>query len=365
MQTWALFLDAYRELNARKLFWITLVLSGVVVAAFAAVGLNESGLTILWWQLELPLNTTVISEEVFYKSLFVNLGIGFWLAWLATILALVSTASVFPEMITSGSIDLLLSKPLGRWRLFLTKYATGLLFVTLQVAVFCTTSFLVIGWRGNAWEPAIFLGIPIVVVFYSYLFSICVLLGLITRSTIASLLLTLLIWVLVFAVHGTESGLLMARINADMNVESLERDLHRIDEFRETAEAEDRPLPAWIRGLDQELEAARTSRDRWRLAHRIAYGVKTAMPKTSETIALLERWMISLAELPDREGEEEPPATGALLSPPSQRVDPQELNMRLAERIRARSVWWVLGTSLAFEAVVLALACWIFTRRDY
>ena len=29
-QTMAIFLDAYRELNSRKLFWITLILSGVV-----------------------------------------------------------------------------------------------------------------------------------------------------------------------------------------------------------------------------------------------------------------------------------------------------------------------------------------------
>ena len=37
-QTLALLLDAYRELNAKKLFWITMILSGVIVLAFAAVG---------------------------------------------------------------------------------------------------------------------------------------------------------------------------------------------------------------------------------------------------------------------------------------------------------------------------------------
>ena len=90
-QTLAIFLDAYRELNARKLFWITLILSGVVVLAFAMIGINEKGLRLIVWDVTFPLNTTIMSREVFYKTLFVNLGIAFWLAWLATILALVST----------------------------------------------------------------------------------------------------------------------------------------------------------------------------------------------------------------------------------------------------------------------------------
>jgi hypothetical protein len=40
-QTLALLLDAYRELNARKMFWITLVLSGMCVIAFALFGVSE------------------------------------------------------------------------------------------------------------------------------------------------------------------------------------------------------------------------------------------------------------------------------------------------------------------------------------
>lgn len=42
-QTWAILFDAYRELNAKKLFWITLALSGLVVVAFAMVSLTPKG----------------------------------------------------------------------------------------------------------------------------------------------------------------------------------------------------------------------------------------------------------------------------------------------------------------------------------
>jgi hypothetical protein len=37
----------------------------------------------------------------------------------------------------------------------------------------------------------------------------------------------------------------------------------------------------------------------------------------------------------------------------------------MLEELRSRSVWWVVGTSLAFEAIVLLIAAWIFCRRDY
>ncbi|XOV75481.1 MAG: hypothetical protein ACFHWZ_19225 [Phycisphaerales bacterium] len=43
MKTWALFVDAYRELNSKKLFWITMILSGLVVAIFGAIGLRRMG----------------------------------------------------------------------------------------------------------------------------------------------------------------------------------------------------------------------------------------------------------------------------------------------------------------------------------
>src|SRR5947208_6942404 len=160
-QTLALLLDAYRELNAKKMFWIVLILSGIVVIAFAGTGINERGVTMFGMEFKSVANTTLIPRAMWYKYLFSNLGIGFWLTFCAMILALISTASIFPEFIAGGSVDLYLSRPISRLRLFLTKYITGLLFVALQVAVFAILCFLVIGIRGRAWEPRIFLAVPI------------------------------------------------------------------------------------------------------------------------------------------------------------------------------------------------------------
>ena len=45
-QTLALLLDAYRDLNSRRMFWIVLILSGLVAASFAAIGLTPTGFEI-------------------------------------------------------------------------------------------------------------------------------------------------------------------------------------------------------------------------------------------------------------------------------------------------------------------------------
>jgi hypothetical protein len=49
---------------------------------------------------------------------------------------------------------------------------------------------------------------------------------------------------------------------------------------------------------------------------------------------------------------------------------PQEQRMMAAQQevidvLRGRSIAWVVGTSLGFEAIVLAFAALIFCRRDY
>lgn len=384
-QTGAMLLDAYRELNARKMFWITLAISLVVVGVFACVGINERGITLINWQFDTsPLDSGLVPPDRFYKFVFSNLAVRVWLTWAATILALISTASLFPDFLAGGSIDLLLSKPIGRTRLFLTKYATGLLFVGLQVTVFSLACFVVIGVRGKAWEPRLLLAIPIVLIFFSYVWCVCALLGLLTRSTIASLLLTLLVWLGLYGLNKTDDFMLGQRESAILNAEKALRRVQQrevaaqrnLDDIRDRGDpvpGEDgEPLPPGAKDtLEAVSDALRLARKeavekeeaaaKWRRYSGYVTGVKTVLPKTSDTIELLDRWLLTPEDkawlAPRREVSDD---TDASLF----RMDP-ELARRLEEATRNRPVWWVLGTSLAFEAVVLGVCVLIFARRDF
>ena len=49
----------------------------------------------------------------------------------------------------------------------------------------------------------------------------------------------------------------------------------------------------------------------------------------------------------------------------SRYVKPRQLGAAIAEEMEGRSVSWIVGTSLAFEAVLLAFGAWWFHRRDF
>ena len=236
-QTIALFVDAYRELNAKKLFWITMGISVLVVGAVAAVGINPKGITLLWWTIDTPIaNTKRMTLATFYRFVYATVAIPIWLTWGATILALISTSSIIPDFVSGGAIELSLSKPIRRLRLILTKYCAALTFVALQVFVFSLACFVVIGIRGSSWDPSLLLAVPIVLLFFSYLYCVCALVGLLTRSTIAAVLLTILFWFIVWGAHTTEQMFLYFRLGNEMKQEKIASLIEKLQAQRKQSE---------------------------------------------------------------------------------------------------------------------------------
>jgi ABC-type transport system involved in multi-copper enzyme maturation permease subunit len=357
----AIFLDAYRELNARRMFWITLVISALVVAVLLMVGLTENHeLKFMFWDLPIPIPPEMTLGDLL-KATYVSIGVNFWLTWAAAILALISTASIFPDFVSSGAIDLVLAKPISRLKLFFLKYLSGLLFVALQVGAFSVAAFVLIGLRAGEWEPGLFIAVPIVVVFFSYLFCVCALIGIQTRSTIAALLLTVLFWLLLFGVNSADKIVSMPYTANQVYVEKLQQRL-------EAQRHRSNPDAKTIGVLELKLKDAEQAYSTWRKWYRMIVGVKTALPKTEETIKLLERSLMDSADLP--EGPEDEQSQRAMMpfmtsDMYAAGVRAEDIYERIEQVYRARSLVWVVGTSLAFEAAVLAIASVLFLRRDY
>lgn len=388
-QSKALFVDAYRELNARKLFWITMALNVMVVAIFACLGINQDGPSFLHWTFDNEFfNTSLVSKELFYKLQFTTLGIPIWLSWVATILALISTAGMFPDLISGGVIETMLSRPISRWRLFTTKYLAGLLFVAMQVSVFSLGCFLVIWIRGGAVEPKLFLAIPIVVLFFSYLFSFCALIGMLTRSTIAALLVTILFWFLVFLTNMADATLLMQREGSIVRQEDRQQNIEnqvvyaerRLEQLESNGtppvdaagelitDRDDRLLAAnpALKMSRERLEKADKSVATWKNWSARVFYLKTLLPKTGETIGLLERNLITKEEIAKLMSE----STGMDIDPdaadpPGPAMADPRAEARVNDVLRSRSPLWVVGTSLLFEGVMLGLCLLLFKARDF
>jgi ABC-type transport system involved in multi-copper enzyme maturation permease subunit len=381
-QTRAIFLDAYRELNSKKLFWVVLILNVLVILGFSLLGANSRSLTILWYELG-NMRGSGIDPVFLYKYIFSYFIVGFWFTWLAAGLALVSTASIFPDFLSSGSIDLYLSRPVGRGRLFLTKYAAGLVFVAVQVTIFTVLSFLVLGLRAGLWEFGLFWAIPIVVIFFSYLYGLCTLFGVWTRSTVAALLLTLLAWFLIWGVDKVDRTVLDFGQNLQMQHEFLSQQIEDIDQqmaAQSSGGAATRLSPEELAKLDSRRALLIGERDAsvtpsaLITTQKVIFGIKSFVPKTRDTIVLLDRTLFADQELKDLAKQDDSAPAPAAPAPPARgmrggrggpRINSSSYFTSEIERDRQRSVWWILGTSLAFEAGCLALAVWHFSTRDF
>ena len=58
------------EVNPRRLFWIVLIISALIVAGFGAVGINAQGFVILWKEFPSDqINTLILDRATVYKLL--------------------------------------------------------------------------------------------------------------------------------------------------------------------------------------------------------------------------------------------------------------------------------------------------------
>lgn len=120
-----------------------------------------------------------------------------WIAGLGGIvIALIITAGSVPSMLQKGSVDIMLSRPVNRTLLLLSKYVGGLTFACVTSLVFIGGSWLIISLRSGIWNWGYLATAGTLMVFFAVLYSIGVLAAVLTRSTIASMVAPGLAWLL-------------------------------------------------------------------------------------------------------------------------------------------------------------------------
>jgi len=132
--------------------------------------------------------------------------------------AILLTASLIPEMLEPGSLNLLLSKPMFRWGLLLAKFIGGCAFVTLCAVYLFVGVWLVLGIRLGIWERSLLLSIPLYVIVFAIYFSLALLVGLLYRSTILTVIVTIVFWGVCFVV-----GVVYQRFESRLNQSEILR----------------------------------------------------------------------------------------------------------------------------------------------
>ncbi len=126
------------------------------------------------------------------------------------ILSVIVTAGFIPNLLRKGSLDLYISKPIGRVQLLLMKYFGGLLYVLFLSTFTIVGIWLVIGLKTGVWSAGFLLMIPILTFYFSLLYAISTLFAVLTRNNLVAILGTILIWGLVSGIgyaHETVEGI--------------------------------------------------------------------------------------------------------------------------------------------------------------
>ncbi len=116
------------------------------------------------------------------------------------LVGIVVTANVIPQMFDPGSLNLLLSKPITRSGLYLTRFAGGCTQIAICATYLFTGTWLWLGLAIGFWDQAFLWSIPIYILVFAIYYSISALIGLLYRSPILAVVATVVFWAVCFSV---------------------------------------------------------------------------------------------------------------------------------------------------------------------
>ena len=138
-----------------------------------------------------------------YKLAEYVIGFG---SWVAVLLGIVITSFFIPNMLRKGTIDMLLVKPISRWLLLFYKYLGGMAFILLSTTYAIGGIWLALGIRSGLWANGTLILILTITFFFAILYALSTLVSVVTRSVVASILITVGAWFIFFIIGWAHLG---------------------------------------------------------------------------------------------------------------------------------------------------------------
>jgi ABC-type transport system involved in multi-copper enzyme maturation permease subunit len=303
----ALFLDALYQVLDNKVFRI---LAGVVLTLVLStflIGARDDALVLLFgW------------KELFYEDIFLffdlpfpgiegagqllvqhvqTIFVDFLAGTFGIIFAIAATAFFVPRMLEKGAADTLFSKPVSRCALLLSRYAAGILFVGLLAVVLVGGMHVGFLLNSGYSDPGFLWSIASLIYVFALLHGVSILVGVVTRSTVAAILITLFFMFFTSCIHAGWQVKEAFVSNPQL------RSLHEEEEAEAAAESDPNATETSQADADDEDE----DDERWRalLFHSLD-AVHYVLPKTSDAAPIARKMRENLeyryAELYDEQG---------------------------------------------------------------
>ncbi len=132
----------------------------------------------------------------------VQVVLGTWVAGgVGLLVMLVWTAGFIPEALRPENSAVQFAKPVPRWLFVVGTYVGVLCFVIFHAAVFFLGTWLAMSVRTGVWLPSYLIGMVLLVIHFAAIYSVSVLIGVWTRSTVATALGSILFWAVCLLVN--------------------------------------------------------------------------------------------------------------------------------------------------------------------
>lgn len=216
---------------------------------------------------------------------------------IALLISMIITSFFIPNMLRKGSIDLLVSKPIGRSQLLIYKYVGGLTFIFILSTISIGGVWLAIALRSGHWDPSFLIVIPVLTFTFAILYAVSTLVAVFTKSPIAAMLISVGFAVFLYIVGQVKTIFDRLKVEASDNI------------------------PEWAFTL---VDTINNVLPRYKDLDKL-----TSKLIGEGTLTAGESRMFGIAQM------DYPSWTGTF------------------------------GVSLIFIAIMLALSCWRFSKRDY
>jgi ABC-type transport system involved in multi-copper enzyme maturation permease subunit len=240
-------------------------------------------------------------------------------------------------MMSKGTVDLLIVKPIHRPTLFAYKFVGGLLFTFINTTVIMVGVWLAIGVQTGTWINTLPLCILIYTFQFAIFYSVSALAAVLTRSTIVAILVSFLAWGVLFAL-----GWLHWAVSVEPRARDKDRDAQTLQTPRQEAQG-------WFATTLDVINAV--------------------SPRYKEldwmTDKMIQSDLIQLRLPPEPDKDD----TEAYEEYRQQKKHAQEIYKKQMKDLDRKyyGYSWAGGliVSSLFIVAVLGLACWRFSARDY
>jgi hypothetical protein len=199
-----------------------LLIETVSPGSFASRSPYSTVVTYFWAASE-PLPFSKNQVDTFVKQWILPTVMGWIVGVFGMIAAILVTSTIIPQMFEPGSITLLLSKPVSRSLLLSAKFLGGCAFVLINVTLLICGLWLIAGWRFGIWNYGMLWCIPVFLFMFLIYYAVSALTGLVWKSAIISVVVTVLFWIACFVVdfaHGIMQGMVLEQQRISRIVEA-------------------------------------------------------------------------------------------------------------------------------------------------